>query len=435
MTLTSTDETLRATEKAVYNLRIPEMCKPPRTVRMPCRCLLLFSLLCYSLKPLWAVGWDAPEQQLARKISVITGPGTISIGVVNRSSISRKDTEEITRGLQVQLSAVGVHSVNAEQAAANVQVSLSENFQNYIWVAEIHQGTSESSVVMISFPRPTGAILGSELAALSIHKALLWSQDERILDVVSLDVNGNPLHLIVLTPDQLGIYRFQDGRWQQDQSLPITHAHSWPRDLRGRLILSKHHLFDIYLPGTFCQSTAVTPLSIACHDSDDPWPLGNEPVALRAFFAPRRNFFTGALVPGVGKQTIAPSFYSAAALPREKYVLWLFATTGGQIHALDGITDQIVAKSGWGSDIASVRTNCGSGWQVLATRGGDVSPDAIRAFEFPDREPVPVSQPLELNGNVTALWTEPSGNTAIAVSRNSENGKYEAYRLAIACGR
>ena len=46
-----------------------------------------------------------------------------------------------------------------------------------------------------------------------------------------------------------------------------------------------------------------------------------------------------------------------------------------------------------------------------------------------------MTQPLEFNGSITALWTESSGSTAIAISRNSEMGGYEAFRLAIACGQ
>ena len=59
-----------------------------------------------------------------------------------------------------------------------------------------------------------------------------------------------------------------------------------------------------------------------------------------AFFAPTRNFFTGALTPGVGKFTTVSKFYSAALLPREKYLLWLFAATDGRVHMVDGISDQ-----------------------------------------------------------------------------------------------
>ena len=427
---------LKARHNAVYNSRVPKMfISYLRSRRGVCPCLLVFFSLHFSAARVWAADWSGPEQQLASKIASVTGPGAVALDVANRSSINKKESDEIAHGLRARLSALGVQYAKPEQAAASVQVSLSENLQNYIWVAEIHQGAGESSVVMISFPRPAGGTVGDQSPAPTIRRTPLWSQDERILDVVSLDVNVKPLHLIVLTPEQLGIYRFQDGRWQQDQTLPITHSRPWPRDIRGRLVLSKEHLFDVYLPGTFCQSTAAVPLSLSCRDSDDPWPLGNEQVTLSGFFAPRRNFFTGVLVPGIGKQATAPSFYSAAPLPREKYALWLLAAVSGQVHALDGMTDQTVTRLGWGSDIASVRTTCGSGWQVLATQSGSASTESVRAYEFPDRDPVPMTQPLEFNGSITALWTESSGSTAIAISRNSEMGGYEAFRLAIACGQ
>src|ERR1700691_365980 len=159
---------------------------------------------------------------------------------------------------------------------------------------------------------------------------------------------------------------------------------------------------------------------------------------LVAFYSASRNFFTGALAPGIGKLTTVGKFYSAAPLPRQNYALWLFAETDGQVHLVDGITDQ-VAKLGWGSNIVSVKTACGSGWQVLADGvsddklGNDV--DSVRLYEIPDREPVPVSAALDLSGEVTALWTEGKGDSAIVVVRNKETGEYEAFRVAAGCSQ
>jgi hypothetical protein len=45
-----------------------------------------------------------------------------------------------------------------------------------------------------------------------------------------------------------------------------------------------------------------------------------------------------------------------------------------------------------------------------------------------------VSQPADFKGVITALWTESDSTGVIAVSQNSETGRYEAYRLSIACG-
>jgi len=155
---------------------------------------------------------------------------------------------------------------------------------------------------------------------------------------------------------------------------------------------------------------------------------------LGAFFAPTRNFFTGALTPGLSRVSTVAKFYSAAPLPREKYTLWLFATTDGRVHMVDGVSDQ-AARLNWGSSLASVKTPCGAGWQILATSSGDQATDSVRAYELPDRDPVAVSAALEVHGEITALWTEARGDTAIAVTRDPDSGNYEASRVALVCNQ
>jgi hypothetical protein len=137
----------------------------------------------------------------------------------------------------------------------------------------------------------------------------------------------------------------------------------------------------------------------------------------------------------VGKLTAVGKFYSAA-LPRGNYALRLFAGADGRIHFVDGVTDQ-VAKLNWGSDIASVKTTCGAGSQVLATSqvSGEADTDSVRAYEVVDRDPLPVSAPLTFSGEITALWSEGKGDTAIAIDKNRETGEYEAFRLVVACSQ
>jgi hypothetical protein len=395
--------------------------------------LLTFVIIFFFLdRSAVAANWADHEEQLAARIVAVTGPGTMAVDLVNRSSLSRAEVEEIRRGLLARLSAGGARFVAAEQAVAEVKVSLSEDLQNYIWVAEVRQGANESPAILVSFLRPDASIAEAEAAPLSIHKALLWSQAERILDLAVID--GNPAGMLVLDSSAVTIYKLQNG-WQAEQSLAVTHSRPWPRDLHGRLILRKDHLFDAYLPGVYCRSSANAPLAITCYDSDDPWPLTYDGSGLSAFYAVSRNFFTGALAPGIGKQTAAPAFYSAAALPREKYALWLLAGVDGQLHLLDGITDQSVGRLGWGSEIAGVRSGCGSGWQVLASGNRDSAKDTLQAFEVPDRDPVAVSQPADFSGAVTALWTDSSGASAVTVAHNPQAGRYEAFRITITCSR
>jgi hypothetical protein len=436
---------------AVYNLGIPNFSansvfRGLTLAHSFCVGAQLFIILLGLAIGARAVDWNEPEQQLARKIVAVTGPGAVALTVENRSALGKRDNEIIQNGLRGALEAVGIRLVNAEQAAATVAIYLSENSTSYVWVGEIRQGTSTAVVVMVSAPRPPGSTTARESVPLSLRKIPLWTQDDPILDVAVLEENTTPTHIAVLDADKIALYRWQSGKWQQEQALGIVHSRPWPRDLRGKLIPARDHLLDVYLPGVFCRTAASMPLTLNCRESDDPWPL--MPAALNsipnpslgAFFSPTRNFFTGVLTPGIGKITTVPKFYSAAFVPRGKYLLWLFAATDGHVHMVDGVNDQ-AGRFAWGSDLTSVKTSCGSGWQVLATnsevRTEEENGDSVRAYEFPDRDPVAVSTPIDFSssGVVTALWTEAKSDTAIVVVKNRETGSYEAFRLAVVCSQ
>jgi hypothetical protein len=419
----------RTGAKAIYNPRIsqvPALRSRLLSMAYAAICALVF------LPAMQAQKWSGAPAQLAAKIVALTGPGTMVLELINKSSLSRNEADEIRRGLLTELAAAGAQFVTAERAAATVRISLSENLTNYLWIAEVRQGSGEPAIAMVSLPRSAAPIAEHEALTPTIHRGLLWSQDTRILDVAVID--GNPSNMLVLDDSNVGVYRLQGVRWQEEQLLPMTHSKPWPRDLRGRLVLRKDHLFDAYLPGVYCKSTAGAPLAMSCYESDDPWPVGTDQAVLSAFFAPTRNFFTGAVAPPLRSQNTVSAFYSAAFVPREKYTLWLFAAVDGHIHFADGMRDQIAAKLAWGSDLATVHSNCGSGWQVLAS-ASNAANDTVEAFEFSDREAITASQPADFNGAITALWAETSGTNAIAIVHNSETGKYDAFRLTIDCGR
>lgn len=411
--------------KAFYNSLNSQMLSS-RSRWLPCVVLLY----CCSV---FAGDWRAPEAQLAEKIAAVTGPGVVALEVNNRSSVGAAEVEAIRRGIIGDLAASGIRVWEPDQAAAVIKVTLSENLQNYVWVAEVQQGAAEPSVLMLSIPRPASAVNSQNVVPLTLRMTPLISSPNTILDAVVLE--GNPRRVVALGASAITIYEFKDNRWVQGQSLAINHEHPFPRDLRGRIVLRSDHPFDAYLPGLACRSTNTSPLSMNCARNDDPWPLQTSDFGVSGFFSPTRNFFTGALAPAVGKQKAAPAFYSAAAVPRDKYTLWLFAGTDGQLHLLDGINEQIAPKIRWGSDLAGIHADCRPGWQVFATSPGGEASDWIQAFEFPDREPLAVSQKLNVNGSVNALWTAPDGKSATAVYRDSENGNYEAVQLTLTCNQ
>ncbi|MBS1853578.1 MAG: hypothetical protein JST79_21985 [Acidobacteria bacterium] len=396
---------------------------------------LLFLAMASLAAPAQSAGPLAGEaaQQLAAKIAAITGRMGISLEVSNRSSLSSPQVEEVRRTLQNALAAAGVR-VSSEPVSARVGVTLSEDLQSYVWIGEIQRGDDAPTVVMVTQARPPDSRGKSDAIALTIRKTSLWSQSTRILDVAF----WGSARMLVLDPANVTVYQFQEreNRWQVEQTLPIAHARPWPRDLRGRLLLrnDQDHVFDAYLPGVLCRSSQNMPLSMSCAESDDPWPLYTDPYYLNAFFSTARNFFTGAVSPPILKNSAVP-FFSAAPVPRDDTVHWLIAGLDGQVHLLDGRRDTLIARTGWGSDMVSVHSNCGSGWQVLASSNGGPTGDFIRAYEVPDREPAPVSLPVVFSGEITALWTSREYNTAVAVSHDVEKETYEAFRLTLACGQ
>ena len=412
---------------AVYNSPHPEMFLPSSRVRWAwCACLLVTRLA-------GASDWRAPESQLATKIAALTGASVISLDVRNASSIAPADVEEIRRGLTAILGTSGVQVWQPDQAGIEVRVVLSENLEDYVWVAEVHKGAAEPGIVMISISRPASRLPTENSPPLTLHSTKLVARPDPILDAALLE--GPPRRLLVLGTEVVAIYDWDSSQWALAQVVPIHSDHSQPRDPRGRIVPAKDHLFDAYLAGLACRSTNSNPVGMDCQPSDDSWPLQTRESGLSAFFSPARNFFTGAIVPGIGNQRSAPPFYSAAALPRANYTLWVLSGVDGELHLLDGINHQILTKVHWGSDIAGVAARCRPGWQVLATTADSDSGDSLEAFEFADHEPVPVSQKLNLNGSLTALWTGHDGGSATAVYRDSDSGNYEAVQLTLTCGQ
>src|SRR5258708_266669 len=240
-------------------------------------------------------------RQLAHKIAAAAGPGAFALEVTNRSSLDDNSVREMRSTLEAQLHVEGVSTAKADQAMGTVEVVLSESLREYVWTAEIAIGADQKRIALVSLPRSSMGTGTPFAAALPIilKTTLLFRQEPSMLDVALVEMPGGS-RLLVLNDGTVAIYRHHGanavGQWELEASLPIAHSRTFPRDLRGRLLLRRDHLFDVYLPGTFCRTTSSTgsPLTLACNDSNDPWPLPPADT-VRAFFPPSRNFFTGAL--------------------------------------------------------------------------------------------------------------------------------------------
>lgn len=387
-------------------------------------CALLFSGIAL------AAQWSGPAAQLAGNIAEISGPGTAHFSYRNASTLSGAELQGFTQELENALRSKGLRLVTGG-AAVDVDVSVSENLRGYVLVAEVHQGRDvRTAVVMAPRAGPPAAQGGG--SSVTLRKTLLVEQDEPILDALLL----NPAQLVTVGANRISVYTRNGEQWQVHSSYELQHARPWPLDLRGRLIPANASAFDAYLPGVVCSSVTVSPVVMSCRAADDPWPVGDKQAA---FFNGARNYFNGVLSPAIGSQNNVDAFYSAVALPRSGYTLWVFAGVDGRVRLADGKDVASVransAARDWGSDIAALN-GCGRGPFIVATGGGDGTvTDTLRAYDMPDREPMIVSPSLETPGPVTALWSSADMKSVVAVAHTLATGKYDAYSVTITCNQ
>ena len=370
--------------------------------------------------PLVVAAGDLAQQILSRSGS----PSAVAVSFQNVSAISGETQELVQTTIFNAFRNAGVRVVKPDMALAEVQIVFSEDWQGYLWIAEIHEG-STTQMVMKKVARPE-LTASSHGPALTLRKNPVWLQDSPILDFFADNQN-----LVLLEPDQVSLYTNDNGQWRGRFTLAINHDQPWPHDLRGRLRVGGGQI-TVFLPGTLCAGS-LSPPSLECHGSDDPWPVDHGQIV--AFYSPRRNFFSGILSgPSAGASVIP--FFSGAAWPNGDQREWLFAGTDGRarLYQNDLATPAAVYNS-WGSTLAGVHSNCGSGWQMLVTAPADsIHPDSIQAMEIAGREAQPVSSAIDLAGPVLALWTSgKSGEVVNAVTQSTVTGRYEAFTLTVTC--
>jgi len=347
-------------------------------------------------------------RDLARTVAAALAHEPVAVTVKNLSALSAADTAEIRRVFESEFKAAG-------QPAAEVQLTISENLTQFLLVAEIRRG-GDRQLLLESWPR-TPAAPNAKPARVTLEKKLLWEQDQPILDAAQ-----TAGAMLVLDATRVLMVR-----GAERQSAPIPATHPWPRDSRGRLSVSDT-AFTAYLPGTICRGSTQPQLSLACRDSQDPWLLAPGAIAV---FAPDRNVFQGHIDIEPGGPRDLPPFYSAAPAGDG----WIFAAAEGRAHVYSHSWEAAANIDQWGSDIAAIQTPCGP--RILATRPTSLTePDAIQPYQLGPEPtgaaPYPAGPALEFSGPITALWS--AGNSATAVSRDRQTGRYAAFSLAPNCG-
>jgi len=396
-----------------------------RTIARLAQCALLLAGVSFASQ------WTPAVTQLAGNVAEISGPGTARLTFHNNSSLNAVQFQEFSRELEILLRGRGLRLVTSN-AAVEVGVTASENLRSYVFIAQVQQGR-DTKTAIASIPKDSSTNGPGASASVTLKKTYLVTQDEPILDVMMVDGGSQ---LAVLGSDRLTVYRRDGDQWKTQGTFEINHARPWPLDVRGRLFPATDHSFDAYLPGVVCSSVTLAPAVMTCRTSDDPWPIGEKQSA---FYNAARNYFNGVLSPGIGSQSNVDAFYSAIALPRSGYTLWMFTGVDGRVRLTDGKDMSTVRANSavreWGSDAVTVN-GCGRGPLIVAAGSGDSTVvDTLRAYEMPDREPFGVSAAIDMPGPVTALWSQGGQRSATAVVHTLTTGKYDAYSVAITCNQ
>jgi hypothetical protein len=134
------------------------------------------------------------------------------------------------------------------------------------------------------------------------------------------------------------------------------------------------------------------------------------------------------------------AFFGAASLGPDAGARWLLTGQDGRLLFLDASRRTIESGAAAGDDVAGVNGVCAAGTYVLlssrAAGGSSIDrAEALRLFHVVGRRLIPAASPFILPGPLTALWAAPGSSTATAVSHDTNADRYEAFQIAVTCGR
>jgi hypothetical protein len=336
---------------------------------------------------------------------------TLSLAVAPQSGSSSQAPSDLLSELTAKVAAI----VGTTVPPPTISITCSSNLRERVCTAEIRTGAARE-VVMVTRPHEQAAPDPTTAIPLVVHLRPIIAQAQPILDAA---IVGR--RLLVLDSDAVTMYERAADAWRRLSSHPLPTAEPWPRDLRGKLLVSSG-TWEAFLPGMSCQGT-LEPLRGTCTRDRRPWPLGIENTGM----ASGRNVFT---MPD-GRR-----YFSAATLESETGARVMLATDEGKLVLLDGKQNPVEAEAGVAGDVAAISSPCVQGGHVVVTGGHTTGGmDPIRVVRVLGRELTDVAPPLALTGRVTALWTASVGQGALVVARNPTTRGYEAFQIDLACGR
>jgi hypothetical protein len=386
--------------------------------------------------PCWAdEAATKAARELAGKIAAqIDHQKKLYVEVVDVTGEMRPaDLADVKKVIESELRARGLSVSAGIPAEVKIQVTVSRNNVERLFIA--YYDHDDAHEVVITPFEQSSLDLKPWLARAHLDRELVFSGNSPILDFAC--TNGFAAkdcgQILALYSDAVILM----AAGQNFPRMPISHENAWARDLRGRLKITGSN-FEARIEGVECSGNIVRVQDSKCAPVTGPWIFAGPEVMTFAFLAPSRNWFQGpaAAASNTSRMNEDP-FFSLAGLDIHGDPGWISSETNGEARLFNGKNGNVLGTvSEWGSELATVKSECSTGWQILATSKRDHTElDSVTVYEWTGNEFRALSEPLEMNGTIVAMWSDESGGPARAVVRNLKTGNYEAYLLKVGCSQ
>jgi hypothetical protein len=346
------------------------------------RVTIIASFLCVTSSASFAQlppQWNDAVRALANKIAAAAAPAhSLALNMTNTSSLGATDASAVSSALTAELARSHftiLSPASSPPADAQVQLTLSEGAEGYVWVAQIRRGAENGEQVsIVAAPVLADTFPGAARKSLALSQKLIWRQPEKFLDFALLPADpSSSIRLVILEPERLAFYAPGEGEWQLQHAVRIPHSAPWPRDVTGEIDASAG---KASLPSVNCEGDFARPETLQC-------------VAVRQ---------------AKGSTTIADQ--------------------------------EQLEINGHSADFVALGKVCDSFGPILLVTGpGDWTvPDELRAYEAPGGPPVAIGQAIEFPGPILAHAPADDGKSARVVSRDLQTGMYEASIVSVSCG-
>lgn len=356
-------------------------------------------------------------RNLARKVAAAAHAGVMNVEQRNLSFLDDRAFTSLTNAFQDELRHRGV-TITPKAGTAKVSLTVSQNPQGYVGVVQIQRGDGVENLVAV-LGRATVAEKEFGARGMMLHRELLFSQDSPILDVAFFGSDSEPVD--VLTPWQITTYQREGDHWQEvsDRKIKLPRTEPLGRELVGHLRIGLDDM-SVAFPEEIC--------NISIHDGDN-------------CHSNKRRIKPSDVPEQLLESKNAAPWTSAAKLEDAGDAAFIVASGDGTLKLFNKDFEYVAGLSGFGSEVITFRTVCGGGaWRILATGTGDWTiPDKVSVLELEDDKLVLAASTVSFDGPVVALRRgqvdqELQPANAVAVVRNLETGRYEAYRLTLTCG-